>query len=68
MIWVFLNAYIISPFLIISLILTTLKNGKHTYRRVRVNDCSASENSTDITNVIVDEFIIYIETNSGDAS
>ena len=43
-----------SPFGIICFILTTLNNVQHTCRRVRVDNNGALENSTDVTNLLVD--------------
>ena len=33
-----------------------------------VDECGALENSTDVTNIIFDELIIYMEITSGDTS
>ena len=53
---------------IIRFILTTLLNEQHPRKRVRVYEYSALENSTYITNLIVDEFKISMETTGDDAS
>ena len=43
-------------------------NEQHPFKRVRVDEDSALENSTDITNLIIDEFEISMETPGGDTS
>ena len=68
MICVFLNASKRAPFCIIRFILTTLINEQHPYKRIRVDEDSVLANSKDITNLLVDDFKISMETNSGDAS
>ena len=67
-IWLFLTASKWSPVLFISFFLKTLKNKQHPCKRVRVDDNGALENSTDITNLLVDKFNISMETTGDDAS
>ena len=67
MIWVFDNVSKRSPVLIICFILTTLTNEKHPCRRVRFDEDETLEKSTDVTNLLVDDFSIYMETNGDDA-
>ena len=68
MLWVFPTASKWSPFPIIRFILTTLKNEHHPYNFLRVDEYGALENSTDITNLLVDALKISMETTGGDAS
>ena len=55
MIWTFPTAPKRGPVHIIRFTPTTLKNGQHPCKRVRVDEYDASEKSTDATNLIVDE-------------
>ena len=68
MIWVFPTASKRVHVRIIRLILTTLLNEKHPCKHVRVDEDSALENSTDIINLLVDEFKTDMETTGVDAS
>ena len=52
---------------IIRLILTTFNNEQHPCKRVRVDEYGSLENSIDVTNLLVDELKISMETNGGDA-
>ena len=54
MIWVFPAASKLSHVLIIHFILTTLKNKQHPCKFVRVDENGALENSTYVTNLIVE--------------
>ena len=54
MIWVFPTAPKRAPVRIIRFIPTTLMNRKHPYKCVRVDEDSALEKSTDVTNLLVD--------------
>ena len=56
MIWIFQTAPKRAPVRIICFILTTLMNEHHPYKRVRVDEDIALSNSTDVTNLLVDEF------------
>ena len=58
----------ISPVHIIRFILTIPMNEKHPYKHVRVDGDNAWEKSTDVTNLLVDEIKISMETTGGDAS
>ena len=49
------------PVFIIRFILTTFKNEQHPCKCVRVDEDGALENSTYITNLLVDELIISVE-------
>ena len=53
---------------IISFILTTFKNEQHPCKYGRVNGNGDLENSTDVSNLIVDDFIISTRNAGGDAS
>ena len=66
MIWIFPIASKISPVYITRFILTTLNNEQHPCKRVRVDEYGALENSTDVTNLLFDDFNIYMETTGGD--
>ena len=48
--------------------LTTLKNEKHPFKRVGVDEYGALEISTDVTNLLVDYFNISMETTGGGES
>ena len=67
-IWAFPTASKITPICIIHFILTTLKNEQHPCKRVRVDKYSDLEKSTDVINLIVDDFNIFMETTGDDAS
>ena len=66
MLWVFSPKQ--SPVCIICFILKTLKNEQHQCKHVIVDKNNALENSIDVTNCLVDEFRITMETTGGDAS
>ena len=57
-----------SPVCIIRFILKTLNNEQHPRKNVRVDEYYASENSTDVTNLLVYEFNISMEVTGCDAS
>ena len=61
MIWACSTSSKISPVWIICFILTTLNNEQHLYRYVIVDDDIALSNSTNVTNLIADEFSITME-------
>ena len=42
-------------------------NEKHPFKRVRFDEDSALSNSTDVTNLLINEFKISMETTGGDA-
>ena len=67
MLWVLPNASKISPVCIIHLMMTTLMNEQKPCKHVRVYEDSELENSTDVKNLLVDEFKISMETTGGDA-
>ena len=66
MLWVFTNASKRSPDIIICFILTTLKNEKHLCRHMRFDEDGVFSNSTCVTNLLADEFIISTENTGGD--
>ena len=66
-IWVLPTAYK-KPVRIIRFILTTLKNKQHPCKRVTVYEDGTLENSTDDTNLLVDEFKTSMDNTDGDAS
>ena len=68
MIWIFTNSNKRSPVRIILFILKTLRNQQNTCRHVRVNDDGDLEKSTDVPNLLVDDFSISMETTGGYAS
>ena len=68
MLWVIPNVSNQDPVRIICFILTTLKNEKHPRKRVGVDEDGALENSTDVTNLLFDDFNISMENTVGDAS
>ena len=45
-----------------------MNNEQHPYKFVRVDEYGALDNSTDATNLLVDEFKIYMESTGGDVS
>ena len=57
-----------APVCIICFILTTLNNEQHPCKHLRVDEDGALEKSTDVTNLIVEGFKIYMESTGGDAS
>ena len=67
MIWVFPTASKRSPVIIIFFILTTLNNEQHPCKHVRFYTDGALEKSTVVTNLLVDNFIISMETTGVDA-
>ena len=67
MIWVLPTVSKLSPVCIIRFILTTLNNEQHSWKRVRIYEDGALENSTDVTNLFVYEFNISMETTGVDA-
>ena len=66
--WVFPTASKITPVHVIRFILTTLMNEQHPCKCVRADVYSSFANSTDVTNLLVDELKISMETTGGDAS
>ena len=66
--WVFPTASKRSPVRIIIFILTTLNNKQHPCKTVRVDEDGALENSTDLTNLLIGQFKISMETTGGDVS
>ena len=68
MLWLFPTESKRAPVYIIHLILTTFNNEQHTCKRVRVNNYGYLVNSKDVTNLIVEYFIIYMKTTGGDYS
>ena len=68
MLWVFTNASKIEPVRIVRFTLTTLNNEQHPCKHVRVDENGVLENSTDVTNSIIEESKISMETTGGDAS
>ena len=68
MLWVLPTAPKRSTVRIIRFILTKLMNEQHPRKRVRVDEDIALASSTDVTNLLVDEFKIFMETTGGDAS
>ena len=54
MVWVFNTVPKRPPVHIIRLTLTTVKNGQSPCKRVRVDEYGNLENSTDVTNLLVD--------------
>ena len=45
-----------------------MNNEQHPCRHVRVDEDGSLANSIDVANLLVDDFIISMETNGGDAS
>ena len=68
MLWVLSTAPKISPVRIILFVLKTLTNEQHPCKLVRVDEDIALENSTDVTNLLVDDLKISMETIGGDSS
>ena len=67
-IWIFSNASKQDPVLAIRFILTTLKIEQQPCRRVRIYEDGALENSTDVTNLLVDNLNIYLLNIGGGSS
>ena len=68
MLWVFSTTYKQSHVCIIRSILTTPNNEQHPLKHVIFDEDGASENSTYVTNLLVEELKIPMETTGGDAS
>ena len=68
MLWLFPTSYKLSLVRITQFILTTSNNEQHQCKSVRVYEDGALEKSTDVTNLLVDEFKISMENTGGDAS
>ena len=68
MVWVFPTAYKRVPVWIIRFILQTLNNEHHPCKCIIVDEDGDLENSTDYTNLLVDELKTSMETTSADAS
>ena len=68
MLWVLPNARKRSPVHIIRFILTTLNNEQHPCKHVRVDEGGSFSNSTDVTNLLVEEFKLSMGSTGGDAS
>ena len=68
MICVFSTTYKNPPFFVIHFIITTLNNEQHPCKRLIVDEYGTLENSTDLTNFLVGNFIIYMEITGSDAS
>ena len=66
--WVFTNSSKGSSLRIIWFVLTTLKYGQHTFRRLIFNEEGALEKSIYVTNLFVNCFRIAMETTGCDAS
>ena len=67
MLWILPTASKKSPVWIIRFILITANNEQQPCKRVRVDRYGALEKSTDVTNLLVEEFKISMETTGGDA-
>ena len=65
--WVFPTVSKRLPIRIICFILITILKEKHPCKCIRVDEDSALEKSTDVTNLLVDELKIFMETTGGDA-
>ena len=68
MVWVLPTSSKGFPVRIIHFILTTLMNEQHPCKHVIVDEDSASSNSTDVTNLLIEELNISMETTGVDAS
>ena len=68
MLWLFPTSYKLSLVRITQFILTTSNNEQHQCKSVRVYEDGALEKSTDVTNLLVDEFKTSMENTGGDAS
>ena len=66
MLWVSPTESKLDPVNIILSILTTFNNEQHPCKCVRVDEDVTLANSTDVTNFLVDDFNIYMETNGVD--
>ena len=66
MLWVFSTAFKRAHVHIIHFILKTINNEQHPSKRARVDEDSALANLTDVTNLLVDEFKISMETTGVD--
>ena len=64
-IWVFTTASKQSHVHIIRFILKTLKNEQHQCKHVIVDKYGALENATDVTDLLVGDFIISMKTTGG---
>ena len=68
MMWLFPNAYKIFPFSIISFFLKTLNNEQQPCKHIRFDEDGALEKSKNVTNLLIEEFKISMETTGGDES
>ena len=68
MIWIFATASKQAPVIIIRFILPESKNKNHPRRRVRVDEDGDLENSTVVTDLLIDQFRKSTETTVEDAS
>ena len=68
MLWVLRTASKQAPVCTISFILKNLNNEQNAWKFVKVDGYGAMENPPYVTNLIVNYFNIYMETNGGDAS
>ena len=68
MIWIFTTLYKRAHLRTILFIRTTLKNKHHPCKRVIFDEDGALSKSTDVTNLLVDDFSIYMETTGDGAS
>ena len=66
MIWVITNSSKWTDVSIICFVLTTLNNEQHPWKCVIVDEYGALEKSTDVTNILVDDFNTSMETTGGD--
>ena len=67
-IWVFITESKQPPVRILRFTLTTSKNDQHPCKCVKIDKDSELENSTNLTNLLVDEFNISMETTGVDES
>ena len=65
--WVFQTTSKRAPLCIVCFVLTALLNGKYPFKRVRFDKDIAMVKTTDVTNLLVDEFTIYMETTGVDS-
>ena len=63
--WVFHTAYKRAPVIIIRFVLIPSNIEKHPWRCMRVDKDGALSKSTDVTNLLVDDFSISIKTSGG---
>ena len=68
MMWLFPNAYKRFPFTIISFFLTTLNNEQQPCKHIRSDEDGALEKSKNVTNLLIEEFKMSMETTGGDES